>query len=362
MIYLDYASSTPAAPEVIAEFCRVEREFHANPLSVHESGQAAKDELDRITARTAELLGAKSPEVLFTSGATEANRLAVGGLALASRHAGKHILTSCLEHPSVSGPLAALKEQGYEIEMADILSNGTVDLEHIAALLRRDTVLLTIPWVDSELGAIQPVSDIVKILKQYPNCRLHVDAAQAVGKVSVSFEGIDTLSFSPHKFHGICGSGVLLQKENVASPGGTPALGLAASALKALELATEQQDERLKKVQALRLHVIQAMKRYPDVCINSPMEGSPNILNLSVAGVKGDEFQTTLNRQGIYVSVKSACSAPGTLSRPVFAVSKNKKTAMSSWRISFSHSTEMAEIETFLKVFDNERAKFLSEN
>ena len=365
MIYLDHASHTPADPEVLAEFCRVEGQFMANPMAAHSAGQAAWAELERLTSSAAGLLSAKPSELIWTSGASEANNLAIKGIARAYRHTGRHIISTCLEHPSVSGPLAALKDQGYEIELADIRENATVDLKHIAALLRRDTILLCVVWADSELGAIQPISEITELLKKYPNCNLHVDAAQAAGKIPVSFDGIDTLCLSPHKFHGLCGSGILLKREAVILEpqihggmgasmlrGGTPALALAASSFRALEMAVINQADRYKKVESLNRHVSQALRNYPNVRINSPNDGSPYILNLSVQGIKGSDFQAALDKRGVCVSVKSACSAPGTPSRPVFAVSRDKKNAMSSWRIGFSHLTELAEVESFLGIFN----------
>lgn len=368
MIYLDHASRTPADPDVLAEFCRVENEFFANPMTAHAAGRTSKDELNRITAAMAKMLGANSKELIFTSGATEANNLAIKGLTRVNRHVGKHIITTCLEHSSVTGPLAVLRDQGYEIELVDILSNGTVDLDHLRVLLRPETVLMCVSWVDSELGAIQPIQAIGELLEKHPNCHFHVDASQAVGKIPVSFEKIDTLSLSPHKFNGICGCGVLLKKEDIlldvqihggvsatAYRSGTTALSLAASSYKALELAIIQQNDRLEKVNSLRRHVIQALQQYPQVRINSPNDldkGSPYILNLSVSGIKGSDFQSILDKHGVYVSVKSACSADATLSRPVFAVSKDKKNAMNSWRIGFSHTTEFAEVKEFLKILE----------
>jgi len=346
MIYLDYAAHTPADPAVLTEFYKTEQNFIANPLSAHKAGQYANVEFIRITQKITNMLGADDAELIFTSGATESNRLAIKNIAQLSRHTGKHIIATCLEHPSVTNPLAELKEQGYEIELADIMPDGTVDLEHITALMRRDTVLLCLPWVDSELGAIQPIGEVVKLLEAYPNCKFHIDAAQAVGKIPVNFDGIDTLSFSPHKFYGICGTGGLLKAKDLIFNGhkGTPPLAFAAAMCKALELA----DYSTNKISKMRQMVIDDL--HDRVQINSPKDGIPHILNLSVAGIKGTDFQKTLSERGIYVSVKSACSAVGTPSRPVYAISRDKKRAMNSWRVSFSHLTTIQEIEKFISV------------
>jgi len=180
MIYLDYAAHTPVVPTVLEEFCRTELKYFASPMSIHQAGQAAQAVLDQNTKKIKNLLSADDAELTFTSGATEANRLAIMNLAQIGRHKGKHIIATCLEHPSVTAPLADLKNQGYEIELADILPNGTIDLEHLGTLLRDDTTLLTLPWIDSELGTIQPIIKVIELLKNYPNCYFHVDAAQAV--------------------------------------------------------------------------------------------------------------------------------------------------------------------------------------
>ncbi|MFR2290006.1 MAG: cysteine desulfurase family protein, partial [Butyricicoccus sp.] len=236
----------------------MERRFPANPNSVHAAGKAAREEMARVTEQIAALTGASPAEVIFTSGATEANNLAIKGIAQASRHIGKHIISTPLEHSSVSGSLTALQERGWEIDLLSIGRDGTVDPEEVRELLRPDTVLVAICAVDSELGTIQPVNEIAALLADHPNCRLHVDATQAIGRIPVDFAGIDTLSFAPHKFGGICGSGVLLKRSRMPlepqmnggasttlyRSGTPPALGLAASAALALQLACEQRENR----------------------------------------------------------------------------------------------------------------------
>ena len=258
MIYLDYAAHAPADPAVLERFCDMERRFPANPNSVHAAGKAARKEMARVTEQIAALTGASPAEVIFTSGATEANNLAIKGIAQASRHIGKHIISTPLEHSSVSGSLTALQERGWEIDLLSIGRDGTVDPEEVRELLRPDTVLVAICAVDSELGTIQPVNEIAALLADHPNCRLHVDATQAIGRIPVNFAGIDTLSFAPHKFGGICGSGVLLKRSRMplepqmnggASTtlyrSGTPALGLAASSALALQLACDEREKPL---------------------------------------------------------------------------------------------------------------------
>ena len=365
MIYLDYSANTPADPRVLDRFCTVERSCVGNANSHHQAGAAAKAEIDAATMKIASLLGVQPAEVIYTSGASESNNFALKGLARLSRHVGKHIISTPLEHSSVSGTLTALQEQGCEIDLVDIQRDGTIDLEHLKNLLRPDTIAVAVTLVDSELGVVQPVDKIAEILKDHPSCRLHVDATQAVGKIPVSFEGVDTMSLTAHKFYGLNGIGLLLKRRNLALEplihggesttiyrSGTPTVALASSLASALELAVNELPERAAHVQKLNAELRAALSRRPDVRINSPEHAIPHILNLSVQNVKGTVFQRELDAHGVCVSVKSACSSDGLPSRAVFAVSRDRRNALSSWRISLSHLTTEAEIQEFLQVFD----------
>ena len=207
MIYLDYSANTPADERVLARFCAVERRCPGNANSHHQAGLDAKAEIDHATQTIARLLRVQPAEIIYTSGASESNNFALKGLARLSRHVGKHIISTPLEHSSVSGTLTALQEQGYEIDLVDIKRDGTIDLDHLKELLRPDTIVVAVTMVDSELGVVQPVQEIAEILKEYPHCHLHVDATQAVGKIPVSFEGVDTMSLTAHKFYGLNGIG-----------------------------------------------------------------------------------------------------------------------------------------------------------
>ena len=365
MIYFDYSANTPADPAVLDAFYHTERRYIGNPNSTHPAGQAARAEMVRVTDGIAELLDVLPEEVIYTSGASESNNLALKSIVQASRHVGKHIISTALEHSSVGGALSALQQQGCEVDLVDIRRDGTIDLDHLQELLRQDTVLVAICAVDSELGTVQPVGDIAAILKNYPSCRLHVDATQAVGKTKLVLDGVDTTSIAPHKFYGLNGSGLLIKKKGLiiepqihggssTTPyrSGTPALGMAVSIEKALRLALENQEQRVAHVRALNRLLRAELARYPAVRFNSPETAVPHILNLSVGGVKGTVFQQELGKHGICVSVKSACSVEGTPSKAVYAVSRDRKNALSSWRISFSHLTTEEEIAEFLQIFD----------
>ncbi|HWT74625.1 MAG TPA: cysteine desulfurase family protein [Mobilitalea sp.] len=365
MIYLDYAANTPVDPEVMNCFVEISNKYIANPNSSHLLGREAKEELDRITEHIAGLLGVNASEIIYTSGASEANNLAVKGLVQAYKNNGKHIISTCLEHPSVSGALTYLQTLGYETDLVDITKDGLVDLEHLKELLRNDTVLVSICSVDSELGVRQPVEEIAKLLEAYPNCFFHTDATQAIGKVPVNAKLSDCMTFTPHKFFGLNGCGILVKKDSVVlNPlihggtsttiyrSGTPALGLAASIDKALDISLAHQKDRYDKVKAMNVYLKQRLLGYKKVRINSTDYSIPHILNLSVQGIKGGQFQEALEQECICVSVKSACSVPGSPSRPVYAVSKDKKNAMCSWRISLSYLTTEEELDIFMKAFE----------
>ena len=258
-----------------------------------------------------------------------------------------------------------MQQQGYEIDLLDIGRDGRVDLDQLRELMRDDTILVAVCAVDSELGTIQPIREIAGIVKPYPGCRLHVDATQAVGKTDLWLDGVDTMSFTAHKFYGPNGIGALYKRRGlVIEPqisggasttiyrSGTPTLGLAVSLDAALTKALAGQDARNAHVQRLHDRLLAGLQQYSLVRVNSPAHAVPHIVNVSVTGVKGTRFQQALSEQGVCVSVKSACSSDGLPSKAVFAVSRDRRNALSSWRISISHLTTDAEIDGFLQAFD----------
>lgn len=365
MIYLDYAANTPAEKCVIDCFCNTEVDFYANPNSTHPLGIIARNKLDEITNALAKNLNVSIDEIIYISGASEANNLAIKGIANSYKTKGKHIISTCLEHSSVSGCLTFLQEQGYEIDLVDINKQGQVDLTNLKELLREDTILVSVCTVDSELGIIQPIKEIYDILKHYPNCHFHTDATQAVGKIQFDFNCADLITFAPHKFYGLNGSGVLIKKPLIQlTPlihgsinsnnhrSGTPSLAHAVALEKAVFTAFENLEQRFEYVNTLNNYLIKKLNDYPLVIINSTEKSSPFILNLSVKGVKSISFKNELELHGICISTKSACSSDNTPSRAVYALTHDKKNALSSWRISLSHLTSFKELDEFIKIFD----------
>ena len=364
-IYLDYTADTPVDERVLSVYTDTARTCFANPNSAHSFGFAAKQIVDDSLAKIAELLQVLPDELIFTSGASEANNLAVKGIAFANRRRGRHIISTFLEHSSVSGALTFLQEQGWEIDLVNIQPDGKIDLSHLKSLLRQDTVLCAVCAVDSELGTVQPVQEIAEILKDYPNCRLHIDATQAVGKIPLDLSGVHTACFAPHKFYGLKGCGVLYKAKGVVMEplihggasttiyrSGTPDAPAAAACAKALERAVIEFDARLEIVTALHQKLRSELAQNPRIRINSPENVVPHILNLSVSGIKGEEMRRLLDERGIAVSVKSACSVPNTPSRAVMAITHDRRNALSSWRVSLSHLTTADEIARFVAILN----------
>lgn len=370
MIYLDYAANTPTDERVLKEFCEVNQEFFGNPNSQHCLGEQANRKMQQVTEDIRSLLNLSKKEIIYTSGASESNNTAIKGIARSSRHIGKHIITSMLEHSSVSGTLTFLQQQGYEIDMVSIKQDGTIDLEELRELMRKDTVLVTVNAVESELGVIQPIQKIAEIVREFEHCKLHLDATQAVGKIPVDFSLADTISFAPHKFFGLNGSGILVKGEEFAIEplihggvsttlyrSGTPTLALAAAACKALSLAVEEYETRDIHVRSVSSYLKEELLKRPYCIINSVNDSVPHIVNVSIEKLKSYEIQQRLSDREVCISAKSACSVMKTPSKPVMAVTKDKKRARSSFRISICHKTTREEIQQFLQTLDEIVAK-----
>jgi cysteine desulfurase len=361
MIYLDYAADTPVCEPVLSAFLSAAREYGANPNSGHAMGLWAKRRLDEATEHIAGMLGAQPEEIIMTSGATEANNLAILGAAHAYQSRGRHLITSPMEHASVTGPMTALKSEGFELDFMKVKPDGQVDTAHLKSLLRPDTILVSLCSVDSEAGVIQPLDAVREVLAGFPNCRLHVDATQAVGKLPVRLDCADLVTLSPHKFYGITGSGALIARGGIrltplwhggsgATPyrSGTPALALAVAMEAALEEALKHLDARLEIVCGLNGKLRQALGNLPFVTLNSPESASPYILNFSVANIRARELIALLSERGICVSSKSACCAPAAPSHPVMAMTNDRRRSLNTVRVSLSHLTTQDEIGTFL--------------
>ena len=369
-IYLDYASNTPVDKDVLNTFNEITLKYFANPNSTHILGKVTNKKIQETTENIIKELSKKANldenmEIIYTSGSSESNNLAIKGIAKSYKENGKHIISTFLEHSSVSSPLTYLKEQGYEIDIVNITNEGKVDLEHLKSLIRKDTILVSICYVDSEVGIVQPIEEIAKIVKEYPNCFFHVDCTQAVGKINIDLKNIDLISFAPHKFYGLNGFGALIKnKEIVLEPlinggasttiyrSGTPVIGQICALEKALEISFNNLEERKKYVKNINKKLRANLSKYKDVKINTISDENPFILNISVNGVNATEFKNKLEEYGVCISIISACTITITPSRIVMAMTHDRKRALDSFRISLSHLVKESEINKFLEIFD----------
>lgn len=369
-LYLDYAANTPVDPDVLKVFNESTIKYFANPNSTHKLGLEVNQKIEETTNHIMEMFQKETnlnqnTEIIYTSGSSESNNLAIKGVAQSYKENGKHIITTFLEHSSVSSPLTYLKEQGYEIDVLNITSDGKVNIEQLKSLIREDTILVSICYVDSEVGIIQPIKEIANILKDYPNCFLHVDCTQAIGKIKTDLENVDLISFAPHKFYGLNGFGGLIKRKDIVLEplinggasttlyrSGTPVVGQICALEKALEITFKEFEQRQQYVRKLNKKLRENLSKYKNVKINTVSEENPFILNISVVGVKATEFKQKLEEYGICISIKSACTVTITPSRIVMAMTHERKRAFASWRISLSHLIKEEEVDKFLKIFD----------
>ena len=365
MVYLDYSATTRVDSEVIRTFSKVCEDYWANPNSLHKEGVKANSLINAATEQIANILGVKPSEVIYTSGASESNNMAIKGICSKYQNRGKHIITTDFEHSSIYGPISYLQKQGFDVDFVKTLDNGKVDLEHLKSLIRDDTILVSITAVNSEIGIIEPIEEIGKLLREYPKVFYHVDMTQSIGKMKINLEDIDLASFSAHKFFGVKGIGVLVKKENInIEPiihggksttiyrSGTPATPLIASISKALRLVNTDMDKHYSYVKEINERVRKELSKYELVRINSPEDALPYILNISVLGVKPEVLLHALEEDDIYISTQTACSSKSDESKAVLALTKDSERSKSSVRISLSYKTTEAEINEFFKVFD----------
>lgn len=365
MIYLDYSATTPVDKRVLETFNKVCLDYPGNSNSLHSLGVKSKELEEYVTDKIAKILKIRPTEIIYTSSSSESNNTAIKGICLKYKNRGKHIITTSLEHSSVIAPLNYLTKQGFEVDFVNLKDDGTVDLEHLKSLMRDDTVLVSISYVDSELGIVQPINEISKIVKTNPKTFFHVDCTQAIGKINVDLSNIDLASISAHKIYGLKGVALLIKKENIVIEplihggksttiyrAGTPALPLYASMMKALELIVPTVEENIKYITKLNKKIIDRLSNYENVYINSTDKSIVNTINLSIKGIKPETFIHALEKYEIYVSTKSACSSADSMSNSVYAVTKDKERANNTIRISLSYLTTEEEIDKFLKVFD----------
>lgn len=366
MIYLDYAANTPVEKEVLKNFVETTTKYIANPNSSHPLGLLAKEEIEKCSENIANFFNCNKESIIYTSGASESNNLVIKGIAEINKNIGKHIIISPIEHSSIIAPCNYLANLGYEITILPLTSNGQVDINKLKEELREDTILVSICYVDSELGTIQPIKEIGKILKDYPNCTFHTDATQAVGKINVDFSNCDFVTFTPHKFFGLNGFGVLLNinnmkiiplihggKSTTIFRSGTPVTANVTALNTALDIALNKLEERYIYISNLNKFLREELSIFSQVHINSPENSIPQTLNISLIKMDSKKVVKLLSEKKIYLSTTSACSLANAPSKSVYAITNDTDLAKNSIRISMSHLTKKSELETFIKEFKN---------
>jgi len=364
MIYLDYSATTPVREEVLDSFVQASKDYIGNANSLHKLGLHSRKLMDKATEQVAHLFHVSKEEIIFTSSASESNNMALKGVLEAYKNRGKHIVTTKLEHSSILETCQYLESIGYEVDYVPVQEDGTVSLEDLERLLRKDTVMVSIHQVNSEVGIVQDIEKIGKFLKEnYPKIFFHVDGTQSVGKIPVSLQYVDLFTCSAHKFYGLKGIACLIKKKNVGLiplihggksqsefRSGTPAVALMVSFAKALRLALVDVESSYEKVKLQNLYLREELSKIPEVVMNSPTNSIPHILNISILGIKSEVMLHALEQEDIFVSTKTACSKDSSASLSLLALGKDNTVSTHSLRISLSYLTTDEELQQFLKI------------
>ncbi|VLB94951.1 class-V aminotransferase [Streptococcus pneumoniae] len=366
MIYFDNSATTRPYPEALETYMQVASKILGNPSSLHRLGDQATRILDASRQQIADLIGKKSDEIFFTSGGTEGDNWIIKGVAFEKAQFGKHIIVSAIEHPAVKESALWLKAQGFEVDFAPVDKKGFVDVEALEDLIRPDTTLVSIMAVNNEIGSVQPIEAISKLLADKPTISFHVDAVQALAKIPTEkylTERVDCATFSGHKFHGIRGVGFIYIKSGkkitpLLTGGGQErdyrsttenVAGIAATA-KALRLSMEKLDIFRSKTGQMKAVIRQALLDYPDIFVFSDEEDfAPHILTFGIKGVRGEVIVHAFEDYDIFISTTSACSSKaGKPAGTLIAMGVDKDKAQSAVRLSLDLENDMSQVEQFL--------------
>ena len=366
MIYADNAATTKMCPAAIEAMTRCMEENYGNPSSLYSVGQQAKEALEDARERIANCLGCTPREITFTSGGSEADNQAIFSAAkLGARKGKKHIISTAFEHHAVLHTLDKLKQQGFEITLLDVHSNGIVTPEQVRDAIREDTCLVSVMFANNEIGTIQPIAEIGKVCRE-KGVLFHTDAVQAVGhmKVNVAEQNIDMLSLSAHKFHGPKGIGVLYAKRGIAldslinggaqergKRAGTENLPAIVGMAAALEQATAKLDDYAAKLIPLRDKLIAGLDKIPYSELNGDREHRlPATVNFCFEGIEGESLLLLLDDKGICASSGSACTS-GSLdpSHVLLAIGRPHEVAHGSLRLSLGDDATEADVDYIIE-------------
>ena len=362
MIYFDNAATTKIYDDALTSYVQVSQKFFGNPSSLHQLGVDAHQVLTKARSQVASLLSVQPEEIFFTSGGTESNNWAIKGTALEKSVFGKHIITTKIEHPSVLQTCKQLERFGFEVTYLDVDSKGIVNVEQLKESLRKETILVSVMAVNNEVGAVQPIAEIAQVLEAYPSIHFHVDAVQAVERVSqlLAIGRIDLLSLSAHKFHGPRGVGILYKKfgrkiQALLTGGGqekgerstTENLPGIVATTKALRMALEEKSVTGE----LRSQLWKEIATKSEIRIFSPEDGASHVLCFAIKGVRGEVVVHAFENHGIYISTTSACSSKkGDSSSTLYAMDVPTEWATGAVRVSFSNDNTKEEVEQFIEV------------
>ena len=367
-VYFDNSASTKVADSVIEVMIKTMREDYGNPSAKHMMGVVAEKYVKEATRMIAKTLKVEEKEILFTSGGTESNNIALIGGALANQRRGKHIISTAIEHPAVYEPLGKLVELGFEVTILPVDRAGHICLEELKNAIREDTIIVSTMYVNNEVGAVEPVEEIAKIVhEKNPDCLYHVDAIQGYGKYKIQpkKQGIDLMSVSGHKLHGPKGVGFLyIQKDAKVNPilfGGGQQRGMRSGTInvpgiagmgEAARLAYEHFDEKIEKMIAIKDYLMDQLEKMEGIHLNSfrGTQSAPHILSVSVQGVRAEVLLHALEDREIYVSSGSACSSnhPG-ISGTLKGIGLEDEFLDSTVRISLCSENRLEEADYFLE-------------
>ena len=371
-VYLDNSATTPIDKKVFEAMIPFLTEKFGNASSIHFFGQEARAAIDKARHQVAELINARPAEIVFTSGGTESNNLAVRGLVEANDKYGKHIITSEIEHSAVKEVCLDLEKRGYEVTYLPVYEDGIVRLEDVKAAVRDETILISVMTANNEIGTIQPVEEIGRFVRQLKETGkkiwFHTDAVQAVGKMPVDVEeiGCDLLSISAHKIYAPKGTGALyvrrgvrLHKQNIGGHqererrGGTENVPYIVAFGKACELAKQNLSEEAARLAQLRNKFESEVgEKISDLVFNGRREQRlPNISNISFRFIEGEGLLINLDMQGIAVSTGSACSSGSLEPSPIIrSLGRSDELARGSVRFSFGKENTAEDIEYLLEI------------
>lgn len=363
MIYLDNSATTLPDQTVLETFNKVSIDFFANPSSLHNLGAKTEKLYGKVRSQVADLLNCEANEIVFTSGGTESNNLAIKGVAHFFKNRGNHIITTEIEHPSVYEACKQLENEGFEITYLSVNDQGVIDLGELEEAITNETILVSIMHVNNEIGSIQPINKITKLLKSNKKILFHTDAVQSFSKLPIDLDGIDLLSISGHKLNGLRGTGVLYVRRGVQlNPlfcggeqefnfrSGTENVAGYAALARAMRLSLNKMAQK-NNLNQLKEKLKNKLTQMDGIKVNTPIKSAPHIVHFSIPGIKPETIIHALAEKEIYVSTQSACSSKrADLSRVLLACGHEEKIAKAGIRVSLSYETTEFEIDMFYKV------------